>query len=781
MNITDPLVLRSDVILVPVADLPAEVRGKFEYDEGDYTLSRRHGRLPSQVIDGETAALLALFRTPRTIVDAVLVNSRDLKKDPEAWLDELLPHIGTFLTNSVLVAAGSEEEREIAPSLADGRQAGDWTIVHCVSLIEDSEIYRVRGGARDAALKIARRAMPFEPSLFGNEALVLERLWRTDDPVRPSPGQAGLPVPRLYDRGSLDGRPYLVIEWCPGMDAGTASSHRRHARPSMLDLVCGIAEAYAALHERGVLHGDVHPRNVFVADDGAVRLIDFGFGTIAGETPRVGRGGMYQFFEPEYLAAQHRGIELPASPAGEQYALAALLYLMITGNHYVEFRAERVEMIRQAETEAPLPFAQRDLPPWPEIEAILARALSKDPAQRFPGMRAFADALRAVRDAANAELLATPLCDDAAPFLETALQAFARGGAMFESGYIEAPVASINYGSAGAAVGLLRIAEARRDPALLALADVWRSRAFRDRGKPDAYYNETLELKSATLGTITPYHTESGLHAAAALIAHARGDLVALDAALEGFIRAASLPCENLDLTLGKSAVLLGATLLLEMVDDERLRRFGDATLAAIWGELDGHPPIAHDAPDTYLGIAHGWSGYMYAALRWCAASSTPLPASLPRRLDEFIALGVRRGRATYWRRQVGGHPQDVTTGWCNGTAGHVFLFTAAHDALGEERLLRIASEAAMHAAEETLYNADLCCGTAGRAYAMLNVYKHTGDGAWLSRARLLANHAASYRGEIARTNSLWKGEMGVAVLLADIQSPENARMPFFE
>jgi serine/threonine-protein kinase len=75
-----------------------------------------------------------------------------------------------------------------------------------------------------------------------------------------------------------------------------------------------------------------------------------------------------------------------------------------------------------------------------------------------------------------------------------------------------------------------------------------------------------------------------------------------------------------------------------------------------------------------------------------------------------------------------------------------------------------------------------LCCGSAGRAYALLNLYKHTGATEWLSRARHLANHAAaSAHSTSQRRNSLWKGELGVAVLIADLDSPENARMPFFE
>lgn len=771
MNIAeDALVLRSDVVLVPIGDLAPEVRATFTYDEGDYALTRRHGRMPSQVIDGETAALLALFRTPRTIVEAIAINSRALKKNPEAWFDELLPHIGVFLNRSILVPAGSEEQNEIAPTFAGGERVGGWEVGHCVSLIEDSEIYRVRDGARDAALKIARNAVPFERSLFGNEAVILDRL-------------GGAPAARLYDRGTHEGRPFLIIEWCRGMDASTAAAHRRHVRLSLLDLACGIAEAYAALHARGVVHGDVHPRNILVDDDGVVRLIDFGYGAAGGEPPRVGRGGMYYFFEPEYLGAQRRGIELPATFAGEQYALGALLYFLITGSHYVDFRSERDEMVRQAETEPPLPFTKRDLPPWPEMEAILGRALVKDPAQRFPDVEAFAEALRAVRATAVAELRETPLSETAARFADERLRDVARGGAMFASGFAEAPTASINFGSAGVALGLLRIAEARRDPSILALADVWRSRALRDAGSPAAYYNEDRDLKAEMLGRITPNHTESGIHAAGALIARARGDTIAQRQSIERYLAACARDCENLDLTLGKAATLLGATLLL---DDEGARcapllRFGNETLTAIWAALDDLPPIAQNAPDTYLGMAHGWSGYIYAALRWCAASGAPPPPSLPRRLDELIAFGVRRGRAMYWRRQVGGHRQDVIPGWCNGTAGHVFLFTAAYDAFGNGRFLDLACQAATHASEEPMYNADLCCGSAGRAYAMLNVYKHTGDAEWLSRARRLANHAAAYDGEVVRANSLWKGEMGVAALIVDLQSPENAQMPFFE
>lgn len=772
MNITDPVVLRNDVVLVPVAELSPEVRSKFDFDEGDFALSRLHGRATSQVIDGETASLLQLFRTPRTIVEAVLQNSRDLQKNPEAWLDELLPHLGGFLHSRVLVPVGSENEREFDQSIAAGASVGEWEVVHCVALIEDSEVYRVRSGDRHAALKISRHAAQFERSLFGNESLVLERL----------DGDVG---PALIAHGSHEERPYLVIEWCAGADAQIAAAHKRHDRVALLEIACGIAEAYASLHERGVIHGDVHPRNVVISDDGAVRLIDFGLGTLAGEAPRVGRGGMYYFFEPEYLAAQREGRQIPATIAGEQYSIAALLYLVITSEHYLDFRIERDEMMRQVENEPPVPFAKHGLAPWPEVESILFRALDKDPARRFDSMRDFAAALRAVHAAATAEALATPVSPEAQAFADRLIAAFGRGGAMFEAGYPEAPVASINFGSAGAAVGLLQVAEVRSDPALLALAEVWKTRAARDKDKPEAYYNESFQLPRDMLGEISPYHTESGIHAAGALIAHARGDVNAQSAALKAFLATSARDCAELDLTLGRSSTLVAGAILLDvsraLPEAEALVKLGNDTLDDIWRQLEQRPPIRECPADTFTGIAHGWSGYAYAALRWCAASGAPIPSSLPRRLEELEAIRVRRGRASAWRRQVGGSPHDIITGWCNGSAGFVFLWTAAYDAFGDERWLRLAEESATHTAEEPLHTADLCCGSAGRAYALLNLYRHTGDAAWLSRARHMANHAAAYTGEQQRTNSLWKGELGIAVLISDLQSPENAQMPFFE
>jgi serine/threonine-protein kinase len=74
----------------------------------------------------------------------------------------------------------------------------------------------------------------------------------------------------------------------------------------------------------------------------------------------------------------------------------------------------------------------------------------------------------------------------------------------------------------------------------------------------------------------------------------------------------------------------------------------------------------------------------------------------------------------------------------------------------------------------------------AGRAYGLLNLYKHTGEETWLERARVLATRAAGGRSDRGSdgfdfSHSLYKGDVGVAVLAADLLRPEAASMPFLE
>jgi serine/threonine-protein kinase len=786
MAITDPLLLPSDVILVPVTELPEELRRQLGSEEGDWAITRPRSRTPSRLVDADSAELLREFKEPRTIVEAVIRYSRSREADPQETLEQAYPLLQKLVGSGFLVPEADDGAGGIHPSLEPGGEVAGFEVVECIQGLEDTELYQVRKGRAVAALKIERPSSAGKTGLFEREAAILQHL-------------DGRGTPWLLEAGDADGRRYLAIEWCPGVDAVTAAGaagERRGKRAELLALLRGIASAYAGLHERGVIHADVHPRNVLVERDGTVRLIDFGIAWWEGAPDglaRTWRGGVGFFFEPEYAAATlANGEQLAATPAGEQYGVAAMLYLLATGVHCVDFSLERKEMLRQIAEEPPLPFAERGVEPWPELEAVLAKALSKDPADRFASLAELAAALERLEVPSERERVWSA----GEALVARVLDRVSPEGALFTQGLSEAPRGSVNYGAAGIAYALYRIAQAREDAALLSTADLWIARALRDVENEESFFNAEIEITPETVGRVSPYHSANGLHAVQALVAHALGDLGTRREALAAFVNGARGPCDNPDLTLGRSGVLLAAALLLDTLegeDDEPVRReltaLGDELLAGLWERLDPLPPVPVCDPLPNLGMAHGWAGYLYATLRWCRAAGTSRPERLRERLDQLGECAQPWGRGLRWR-WYGVEAGDrrgttVMPGWCNGSAGFVFLWTLAHRELGDPAFAALAEGTAWNTWEAPDGGGSLCCGLAGRAYALLNFWRHTGGPEWLDRARDLADRAAQ---DIARTServeredSLYKGAVGVALLAAELARPESAAMPLFE
>jgi len=785
MAITDPLVLSRDVILVPVAELPAEARERFTHEEGDWAITHPRSRTPSSILDAASAALVEQFRAPRTIVEAVIRYCGERGGDPEPTLEEAYPLLQRLLASGFLVEESAAEAEGIRPSLHPGEDVAGFTVVECVQGLEDTELYLVRGpdrrsGSMGGALKIERPAVAGRSGgLFEREEAILRWL-------------AGDGTPRLLASGPLeDGRRWLVTEWFSGVDVATAAWELQRdpeARSELLALARRIVEAYAALHTRGVVHADVHPRNVLVAADGSVRLLDFGYSrwdAAPADLAAPPRAGVAFFFEPEYAAATRAGQAPPdASPLGEQYAVAALLYSLLTGAHPRDYSLDRDAMLRQIAEEPPLPFAGRGVDPWPEVEPVLRRALAKDPAERFPSM---ADLATALAEVAAPPRPARPRANDLADaeaLLERVLERVRPGGALFEKGTQTAPTASVNYGAAGVACAVHRMAVARADGELLALADLWAERAASLLGTTGSYYNPEIDIREEMIGPTALYHTATGIHAARALIAQTQSFEGLRDEAVASFLQAAADPGPNQDLTLGRSGLLLGGALLLDLLPEGERRRdlaaWGEELRRGLWEELEGEPPIRDEDPAVNLGLAHGWAGHLYAALRWSRSAGAGLPERFVERLADLAACARPWGRGLRWRW----HGMEAATmpGWCNGSAGHLFLWTQAAEMLREPRWRDLAERTAWNTWESPDTVTSLCCGLAGRAYALLSLWRKGGGPEWLARARTLANRAARAAAQSDETpDSLYKGAMGVAVLAADLAKPEQAAMPLFE
>ena len=218
--------------------------------------------------------------------------------------------------------------------------------------------------------------------------------------------------------------------------------------------------------------------------------------------------------------------------------------------------------------------------------------------------------------------------------LETVLTDARPGGRWFTGGLPTTPLVSVANGTAGLAVALHRVATLRDDPGLAALADEWALRAAAEATREGAFDAPAYELTEKVTGRVTPFHRRSGLYAVQALASHSLDNPGARQAALDGFVAESRQPCENLDVTLGRSGTLLGAAILYEAVAGARyadltgLVVLGNDTLRDIWAELGSLPPIADGTRQRLLGVAHGWAGFLLATLRWCAVASTPRPAA---------------------------------------------------------------------------------------------------------------------------------------------------------
>ncbi len=791
-----PLVLPEDLLIIPVAELSEQVRGRLGDGGEEFALTRPHAREPSKLIDAAAAGLIENFRQPRTIVEAVIAYSRQAALDPEQALEAALPLLRQLIGTGLLVSQGADGAKRIDVTLAPGTVVAGCVLIRSIQLLDDSELYQARlpdGGI--AALKIARP---------GHEAVLRPRL----DRERLALGRLdGGGAPRLigsgehdggkHDGGKHDGRPYILLDWIAGADAITAAEELRQAgdRAGLRRLLARIAAAYATIHRHGVLHGDVHPGNLLIGRDGAVTLLDFGLAEIAGaELAPQPRGGVSFFVEPEMAARLLADrSSTPVTQRSEQFAVAALLYFLATTQHYVDFNLQQDEMLRQIKDDPPLPFAERGAEPWPALERVLARGLAKDPAARHPDLAAFAAALMAVPGDAEPPAATVPRRQGRDALLASTIDYLGLDGALFREGLPHAPLSSVNFGAAGIAYALYRIACLRDEPRLLALADSWLDRAARDATRDDAFVNREMELTPEIVGRISPYHSESGLHLVQALVETAAGNDAAAGHAVARFLQAIDRPCLERDLTLGRCGTVLAADLLLAELPDpgdamgQALREAGTTRLLGLWGEVEPFDPLEQGRDWANLGMAHGWAGLLYTTLRWHVATGMALPASFETRLAELFACARPRGRGLEWPwRQGAERPEREMTmpGWCNGAAGMVHLACLAHRVLKDDRWLEPALGAAWQAWEAGSGPVDLCCGLSGRAHALLELHRSVGDDLWLDRARVLIDRAVEAAPHMRTPehprHSLYKGELGLAVTVAELDSPASASMPLF-
>ncbi len=777
-------VLPPDVLVIPAGDLDGDVRSRMEMSDREFALTRPRARIPSKVVDADTARLLEQFREPSSIVEAVVRYSTPRHLDSEHVLEAAYPMLRGLTEARLLLRDGEEGSEPIEAAFHPGDRFAGFEVLRLVHVFEDTELYRARQSTgQEVALKLARPPhADTMRSALQREAALLE-------------GLANAATPGVVAFGEEDGRPYLALEWIDGVPLAQAAHSLRggaSARAHLLDLAVRVVETYAELHAAHVLHSDVHPGNVLVDKAGSVVLLDFGLSrrTIAGDPlASAGRGGISTYFEPEYAAAVLNGQTVPPSTAeGEQFSVAALVYSVLCGQSYVNFPFHQRDLLRAIVEQPVRAFSDWGQEPWSDVESVLSRALAKSPADRFPSMAAFADALGAARSTTKIRRTGNDLESEvqatAEEIVARTVERARPNGELGRTGFIEPPRSSVNFGAAGLAYALLRMATIREDGELLALADYWSARAVQDSERDGAFYNPQLDLPREILGSNTLYHTASGVWLVRALVARAQLDQTELNAALQSFGQAANTETDNLDVALGQAGIILGCALLAEVETDVAgLREFGDGRVTALWRTLEGASPRRREERRLNLGMAHGWAGVLFATLRWARAVGAQLPAGFEANLGELVDCGIPAGDGMRWPWFDGGSPNRSSSmvGWCNGSAGFVFLWSLASRHWPDGRWLELARRTAQHAFDGRDGAVSLCCGALGSAWAMLDLARAGGGDEWVKRAQELFLLAAARADQLQdQRDSLYKGELALALLAAEILRPEDACMPMF-
>lgn len=241
---------------------------------------------------------------------------------------------------------------------------------------------------RRVALKVVRggaSAAPERLALFRREVDALARL--------DHPGIAA-----VYAAGTTEGGdPWFAMEHALGPSLAAWVRERAPSRRQRVELVRRMAIALAHAHARGVVHCDLKPSNVVVGAEDEPKVLDFGLARISSTGPANARttlapglAGTLAYASPEQARGERTGL----GPTSDVWSLGVILYELLTGHLPHEHAdANLVESARRIAECEPRPPSVHDRTLRGDLEAIVLRALERDPLRRYPDAGALGEDL----------------------------------------------------------------------------------------------------------------------------------------------------------------------------------------------------------------------------------------------------------------------------------------------------------------------------------------------------------------------------------------------------
>ena len=282
---------------------------------------------------------------------------------------------------------------------AEGRRLGPYRLVREIGRGGMGVVYEA---ARDDAEFERRVAIKLLPAALASATL--DERFRFERQVL-----AGLDHPniaRLFDAGtSDDGVPYLVMEYVDGEPIDAWCEDRRLSIRQRVELLMAVCQAVAHAHQNLVVHRDLKPANILVNAQEQPKLLDFGIATLISEQGRnvgVTRSGQHRFTPGYASPEQVRGGRV--TTASDVYSLGALMYMILAARppHALAEMTPLEAMRAICEVDPPEPSgvaAQTDRGLLRgDLDAIVLKALRKDPGDRYRSVFDLEADLRAWRD-----------------------------------------------------------------------------------------------------------------------------------------------------------------------------------------------------------------------------------------------------------------------------------------------------------------------------------------------------------------------------------------------
>ncbi|MEO7755909.1 MAG: serine/threonine-protein kinase, partial [Dokdonella sp.] len=348
-------------------------------------------------------------------LDDACAGEAEIRGEVEAMLRADADAVATSAlvnANPELVDALNAQAREHERDALIGRRIGAWRLQREIGRGGMGAVYLAERDdgeyVQQAAVKLVRAGWDAEALLqrFRDERQILATLNHPN-------------IARLLDGGMAeDGKPFLVLEYVDGSTLAAYSDSRRLGIAQRLALFLAVCDAVAHAHRSLVVHRDLKPSNILVDVDGQVKLLDFGIakllqpGTAGTATATALRAVTPEYAAPEQIQGR------PVTTGVDVHALGLLLYELLTGRRPYGASGSTPAAYEQAilTQEPPRPsrtavqaddqtaaFAQaRSLQPASlrarlrgDLDAIVLKALRKEPAQRYASVEAMADDVRA--------------------------------------------------------------------------------------------------------------------------------------------------------------------------------------------------------------------------------------------------------------------------------------------------------------------------------------------------------------------------------------------------